>query len=457
MKVAMIEKGYILDRRILQEMETLVAMGMEVVLFAEEGPCKDPISTRDSATYEIKRFPTVREHPMVTSCNAMFARLKKRGFPNTVALMIAAIRYPEYGYLKVSQMRLKVWKRFLALSVLKFFRAIFGDKSLYFDSRYWEQQVEASIIKYAPNVIHVHDLPSLGIGVELKNKIGGKIKLVYDAHEIYPFQPFIEGRLKSELIKQEKKLIRDADWLVVINDEQADFMRKEYQYNFKYSVLTNATTYPRKFDKNTNYNLIREKLTIPEDSPIVIFQGGINKGRKIHLLMEGIQSSRVKPHLVLLSWSAEIEEFKSLASTLGIKDQVHFLPPVPWDEVLFWANSADIGFMPYHPDDINTRISSPNKMYEFMLAGTPMIAHEGLVNVKKVLVGEGFGMVWDLSEGVDYGKAIDALWSDKNKYREIKNRIVNNREKFTWESLSKDFSKMYSQLRDESIEAKVAQ
>lgn len=449
MKIAMIEKGYILDRRILQEMETLSGLGMEVILFAEEGPSVDPISSKDSESYKIKRYPTVMQDLTVKNHNILFDRLKKKGASTTFAVMFSAMVYPNYGYLRVSQMRLKPWKRFMALSILKICKVIYGKKDLVFDNLYWERQVEGGVLAFGPDIIHVHDLPSLGIGVQLKKKLSGKVKLVYDAHEIYPFQPFIEGKLKAELIKQERKLIREADFLVVINEQQAEFMQREYQCQFKYSVLTNATTYPKEFETDRKYNLIRERLAIPEESPVVIFQGGINKGRKIHLLMEGIQKSKTNPHLVLLSWSAEIDDFKELARDLDITDQVHFLPPVPWDEVLFWANSADIGFMPYHPADINTRISSPNKMYEFVLAGTPMIAHEGLVNVKKVLEGEGFGLVWDLSRAEDYGRAIDALWTDKNRYNEIKNRIIKNRERFTWQFLCRDFSQMYLQFEKE--------
>ena len=117
--------------------------------------------------------------------------------------------------------------------------------------------------------------------------------------------------------------------------------------------------------------------------------------------------------MVFLTYKKEVPEFKALAKKLGIEHRTHFIDPGPWDEMVYRAASADVGMMPYHPHDMNTTIASPNKMYEFITAAVPMIAHQGLVNVHRILQEEGFGVTRVLDAPQDYAAAIMEVFDEK--------------------------------------------
>src|SRR5690606_39160544 len=137
---------------------------------------------------------------------------------------------------------------------------------------HWERSVYEEVVKLNPDVIHAHDLPALRLGVSLKKTLNRP--LVYDAHEIYPFQPGYDAETKDRLCKMEKALIAHSDVVTVINEDQAEFMMKEY-VPFRYIVLTNATSYPEGYQPGRKYNIIREKLGIKDCDRIILFQGGI--------------------------------------------------------------------------------------------------------------------------------------------------------------------------------------
>jgi glycosyltransferase involved in cell wall biosynthesis len=290
--------------------------------------------------------------------------------------------------------------------------------------------------------VHVHDLPVLPLGSFLKKRLG--VKLVYDAHELYSYQPGLSKQRAESLFAMEKQFISTADLVVLINDDQAEVMQKDFG-RFPFVSLTNATKPPPGFDRSKKYNVIREKCGIPAEEPVLLFQGGVNRLRKIHLLIEGVAKAKSAPHMVFLTWGGEIEEFKLLAKELGIQTRCHFMPPIPWDEMVYWAASADLGVMPYQADDLNTKLSMPNKMYEFIVAGTPMVGSEKLVNVNKIVGGNGFGALANLVHAEDYAAIIDfALAPDRIRaYRES---LRLNGAKYSWGVLSADFVEAYDKL-----------
>src|SRR5690606_15281325 len=54
----------------------------------------------------------------------------------------------------------------------------------------------------------------------------------------------------------------------------------------------------------------------------------------------------------------------------------HLLPPVPPDELLPWVASADVGVMVNQPRTLNERLSTPNKLYESLAAGLPVVSSD---------------------------------------------------------------------------------
>ena len=55
---------------------------------------------------------------------------------------------------------------------------------------------------------------------------------------------------------------------------------------------------------------------------------------------------------------------------------MHLLPAVPPDELLPWVASADVGVMPNQPRTLNERLSTPNKLFESLAAGLPVVSSD---------------------------------------------------------------------------------
>ena len=54
-------------------------------------------------------------------------------------------------------------------------------------------------------------------------------------------------------------------------------------------------------------------------------------------------------------------------------DRIFVLPPVPPDDLLPWTASADVTFVGQPPRTLNQRLNLPNKLFESLMAGVPVV------------------------------------------------------------------------------------
>ena len=99
---------------------------------------------------------------------------------------------------------------------------------------------------------------------------------------------------------------------------------------------------------------------------------------------------------------------------------------------------------------MNTKISSPNKMYEFICSTTPMIASSALINVHEVLTKEHFGVSYLLKEPKDYAKAIEMMFDEQlGGPKRFKDSLLAQRHRYLWSHEAKTLANFYQNLAKE--------
>jgi len=106
---------------------------------------------------------------------------------------------------------------------------------------------------------------------------------------------------------------------------------------------------------------VRARLNIPEHAPVIIFVGGLDKAhyfKGVDVLLKGVGSSIFSksslklnsedptPHLIIVGQGAMKNKYETLAQTLGIADQVHFVGGVSSNELPEYYRAADIHVLP---------------------------------------------------------------------------------------------------------------
>lgn len=127
----------------------------------------------------------------------------------------------------------------------------------------------------------------------------------------------------------------------------------------------------------------------------------------------------------------------------GLQDRVCFVDPVPLADVITSAAEADVGIIPYKPTSINNLLSSPNKLFEYMMAGLALAVSD-LPELRRVVEGDDLGVTFNPCVPADIARAVNGLLADSERLarcRENARRAA--RERYHWEAVSRDLLALY--------------
>ncbi len=213
-------------------------------------------------------------------------------------------------------------------------------------------------------MVNIHSIALLPFGVFLKYFY--RAKLVYDTHELET-ETGDYSPMRKKLAKfMEKTFIKKCDIVFVVSENIADWYAKEYEIQ-RPIVVKNA---PRLIDsKKTNH--FRENLDIKDNSIIVLYQGGLSKGRGVDLLLECFKKREDdKVVIVFMGYGQLEEEIKNASKE---KNNIFFHPAVAPEIVLEYTSSADIGISFIENTCLSYYYCLPNKLFEYAMAGLPVI------------------------------------------------------------------------------------
>ena len=291
---------------------------------------------------------------------------------------------------------------------------------------------------YRPDVVHAHDLPQLRAGVLAGRRLG--VPVVYDAHELYPEIGTLTPRQQRQLGRIERRFIRECDEVITVNPYIAAEMAQRYRIP-EPTVILNAIDAN---DHTERSDALRTALHIPAAHRIVLFQGWLSPTRGLNHLVDAMAFTRDETHLVFMSYGDLVDELFAHAHRLGIGHRVHFQPAVPQAELLWWSASADVGVIPYPAVDLNHHFCSPNKLFEFIQAGLPIVAND-LPFLRDVIVGEGIGAVAAIEEHGRFGAELDRIaHADPAQRAQLDVRLASAAPRYDWASQESTLRTIYA-------------
>jgi len=229
----------------------------------------------------------------------------------------------------------------------------------------WRYRLVSAHMKEPLQVIHNHDLEPLPIAVKLKKMTGAK--LIYDAHELETERNGGQGIRKRLSQWQENRLMPFVDHLITVSPSIRDWYAQRYP-STPISLVRNI---PQHIDTNIAAKPLRAALGVPDDALLFLYLGGIGKGRGVEAILEGFASQGVKHHVLFMGSGPLLGQVKSYAQRCH---RIHYQPPVVPDEVIAYARGADVGLSLIEDSCLSYRYCLPNKLFECVVSGLPVLA-----------------------------------------------------------------------------------
>jgi glycosyltransferase involved in cell wall biosynthesis len=285
------------------------------------------------------------------------------------------------------------------------------------------------------NIYHFHDPELLLVGLLLKIK--GK-KVIYDVHEDVPRQilsktwiPKILRKIISFLFNTlEKNIAKYFDAIITATP---------FIYNIftKYNKNTYAiNNYP--ILKTTNYN----EYFWEKKKKSICYIGGITKIRGLKNVIKSLKNIDCK--LVLGGFFSNKffeERLKSLEEWKKVNYK-GFLNRKEVYDVFKYCLAGLVTFLP-EPNHIN---SQPNKMFEYMSAGLPVICSNFKL-WKDIVEGSECGICVNPLDPKEIAEAIRFILENPEKAKKMgENGLKAVKEKYNWEKEEKKLLEVYSKL-----------
>ncbi len=203
----------------------------------------------------------------------------------------------------------------------------------------------------------------------LVSKIRG-IKLVYDSHEIFCEVPELQANPAKKRIweKLEKRIVPHLHYCITVNKSIANYFTDTYKVPFIY--VRNIPAYVTLENGKT-----RQELNLPLDKKIVILQGaGINVQRGAEELVASFQYLSTDYLLLIIGSGDVIHQLKEEVVKLNLQNTVKFMDKMPAAELRHYTAVADLGATVDKDTNMNYHFSLPNKIFDYMHAGIPVLA-----------------------------------------------------------------------------------
>lgn len=229
--------------------------------------------------------------------------------------------------------------------------------------------------RVAPTSDLVHAMAYMGIPVGLSLGRRDRAPVVYDARDIYVDAANIARMpplARRQFARVERRWARQASRVVTVNEPYAEVMAERFGVTAPLVVMNCSY---RQVSPGPRPTRLRDRLGLGPDVPIVLYHGGLTRDRGIEQLIESLPAIPTAI-LVLLGYGALQAELEARAADPALDSRLAVLPAVPPTELLDWVGSADVVAMPIQPTTLNHRLTTPNKLFEAMAAGVPVMASD---------------------------------------------------------------------------------
>jgi glycosyltransferase involved in cell wall biosynthesis len=224
----------------------------------------------------------------------------------------------------------------------------------------------------------------------------------------------------------------------------AQEIRKCYP-NPEITVILNVPIY-RKVEKSDR---IRRYLGLDPDVRIALWQGTVQPDRELHRLV--LAGAFLEPKTVIVimgkSFRGVGSQLEALIAREGLADRVKIIPQAPYEELLEWTASADIGLISSSPTySLSVRYALPNKLFEYLMVGLPVLSLE-LDSISNVLRTYDVGLVLPTLEPPDIGAGINALFADQEALARMRrNALEIAQTRFNWEKENPRLIRLYQEI-----------
>jgi glycosyltransferase involved in cell wall biosynthesis len=302
------------------------------------------------------------------------------------------------------------------------------------------------LVQSRADIYHASELtalPACGIVAALRHK-----PLVYEAYELpipYPETSVAFWRKSAKFLNHFLAFVLPCCAGVIATSPFHAWEMQKHFHLKEICLLRNIPPY-KVVQKSER---LRRQLGLNPDIHIALYQGNIQSDRGLDKLVRAAKFLEQNNVIVMMGKGPKemLSELESLIVNEEVTDRIKILPPVPYEELLAWTASADIGLTVLPPDySLRIQLCLPNKLFEYLMAGVPVLATQ-LDAVQEIIQTYDVGRIVPSAEPKDIGAAINAMLADREALARMSRNALEAAERdLRWEKESNELISLYQKI-----------
>lgn len=236
--------------------------------------------------------------------------------------------------------------------------------------------------------------------------------VLFDAHELFPDLDYLPEVYREAWRRLGEDFVPLADLVVTVSEPMAAVLATE----FGAARVEMVPNYP---PVGSSPSGLRRHLGLPPEAPLAVHIGAVVDNRRPERAVAAVRGLR-DLHVAFLGTArpetrAAVER---LAETRGVGDRLHFVEPVPMEELVPFVAEADLSLILYSGEaSRHLDLTLPNKLFDALAAGLPVVAAEGTAVADYVLT-RGVGAVFDPADPDGMGAVVHKVLEDPSFRRQ---------------------------------------
>lgn len=264
-----------------------------------------------------------------------------------------------------------------------------------------------------------------------------KKPLVYDSHEYFCGELSVVSKPISYKVWHgiEKFCFPKLKTVITVSQSIVDQYEKEY--GIRPYLVRNIPPAATPLVTAT-----RQSLQMPDDKTVLLLQGsGINEGRGGE---EIVQAMQYLPdcHLFIVGNGTVLPQLKKMSAEMHLQDRITFVPRQTPENLFNYTSLADMGMAIDTDQSANLRFSLPNKIFDYIKAGLPMVV-SNLVERARIVRQYKVGTIAESVTPEALAAAVKEL-SDPELLAQCRENCKTAARELTWENEEKVLEQVYA-------------
>jgi len=263
------------------------------------------------------------------------------------------------------------------------------------------------------------------------------IPLIYDSHEYFTEVPELVSRPKVQRVwkRIEEYVVPKLPEMITVCQSIADLFHEKY--GIKVHVIRNIP-----MRKMLPEPASREEVGLDPKKHILVLQGsGINIHRGSEELVDAMGYLN-DCQLVIIGGGDVLPILKEKVAANNWDDRVKFFPRMPYQKMMAITQLAEFGFTLDKDTNLNYRFSLPNKLFDYIQAGVPIIASH-LTEIERIITQYNIGTFIENHEPKTIAETIKNALGDEKIVAEWKNNLIFAAQDLCWENEEGVLLKIY--------------